>query len=99
VTDVPELKDLPTLREQGIDFVFEHWRGIHTQADVPDEVVEYLHTRFKRGTEQAAWRKWLDDTAQLGGYLNPSDFRAFTVEQDRIVEVLTTEAGMNKRKK
>ncbi len=99
VTDVPELRDIPTLREQGVDFVFEHWRGIHTLAGVPDEAVEYLHTRFEQGTKRESWRKWLKDTAQLGGYLNPSDFKAFTVEQDRIIEEITTDAGLNKKKK
>ncbi len=99
VADVPELKDVPTLREQGADFVFEHWRGVHTPAGVPDEVVEYLHTRFKQGSEKESWRKWLKDTAQLGGYLNPSDFKAFTIEQDRLIEAISTDAGLNKKKK
>lgn len=99
VADIPELKDIPTLREQGVDFVFEHWRGIHTLAGVPDDVVEYLHARFKQGAEREGWRKWLKDTAQLGGYLNPSDFKAFTQGQDRLVEQVTTDAGLNKKKK
>ena len=29
IADVPALKDVPTLKEQGVDFVFEHWRGFH----------------------------------------------------------------------
>ncbi|HEX7125324.1 MAG TPA: tripartite tricarboxylate transporter substrate binding protein [Thermodesulfobacteriota bacterium] len=99
VADIPELKDVPTLREQGVDFVFEHWRGIHAPAGVPAEVVEYLHARFKQGSERESWKKWLTDTAQLGGYLNPSDFKAFTLEQDRLIEQITTDAGLNKKKK
>ena len=31
--------------------------------------------------------------------MNPADFKAFTIEQDRFVETMTTEAGLNKRKK
>jgi tripartite-type tricarboxylate transporter receptor subunit TctC len=99
VADIAELKDIPTLREQGVDFVFEHWRGLHTLAGVPDSVVDYLHTRFRQGTQREGWQKWLKDTGQLGGYLSPADFRAFTLEQERRVEEITTEAGMNKRKK
>jgi tripartite-type tricarboxylate transporter receptor subunit TctC len=97
--EVPELKDVPTLREQGIDFVFEHWRGLHTLANVPDNTVEYLHARFKQASEREAWRKWLKDTGQIGGYLDPAGFKAFTVEQDRLISGLATEAGMNKRNK
>jgi putative tricarboxylic transport membrane protein len=99
VADVAELKEVPTLREQGVDFVFEHWRGIHTQAAVPDAVVDYLHDKFRQASERGSWKNWLKDTGQLGGYLNPADFKAFTIEQARFVEALTTEAGMNKRKK
>jgi tripartite-type tricarboxylate transporter receptor subunit TctC len=97
--EVPELKEVPTLREQGIDFVFEHWRGLHTLAGVPDAAVDYLHGRFKQASEKESWRKWLKDTGQLGGYLDPAGFKAFTVEQDRLVGNLATEAGMNKRNK
>lgn len=99
VADVPELKDIPTLREDGVDFVFEHWRGIHAPAGTPPGVVEYLHARFKEGQSRESWRKWLKDTAQLGGYLSPTDFRAFTIEQDRLIEQITTDAGLNKKKK
>jgi tripartite-type tricarboxylate transporter receptor subunit TctC len=99
VADVPELKDVPTLREQGVDFVFEHWRGFHAHASVPDNVIEYLHARFKQASEKESWRKWLKDTGQLGGYLDPAAFKTFTVEQDHIIADLATEAGMNKRKK
>jgi putative tricarboxylic transport membrane protein len=99
IAEVPELKDVPTLREQGVDFVFEHWRGFHTLAAVPDDVVEYLHARFKQASERESWRKWLKDTGQLGGYLDPAAFKKCTVEQDRIIAEIATEAGMNKRKK
>jgi tripartite-type tricarboxylate transporter receptor subunit TctC len=99
IADVPELKDVPTLREQGVDFIFEHWRGLHTLASVPDSVVDYLHGRFKQAEERDSWRKWLSDTGQLGGYLDPTSFKTFTVEQDRLISELASEAGMNKRKK
>ena len=99
IKDVPDLKDVPTLREQKVDFVFEHWRGFHTLASVPDDVVEYLHARFKQASERESWKKWLKDTGQLGGYLDPAAFKKFTLDQDRIIADLATDAGMNKRKK
>jgi tripartite-type tricarboxylate transporter receptor subunit TctC len=98
-TQVAELKDVPTLREQGVDLVLEHWRGIHTHAAAPDAAVEYLHTRFKQALNKDSWKKWLQDTGQLGGYLAPADFKKFTLEQEKVFEALATEAGMNKRSK
>lgn len=96
--EVPELKDVPTLREQGVDFVFEHWRGLHTLASVPDPVVSYLHDRFRQGAEREAWRKWLRDTAQLGGYLGPADFKRFTIQQEELIRGLSASAGLQKKK-
>ena len=61
--------------------------------------VEYLHSRFKQASERESWKKWLADTGQLGGYMNPADFKDFTIEQDHFLETMTTEAGLNKRKK
>lgn len=95
---VAELKDVPTLREQGVDFVFEHWRGLHTHASVPDSVVEYLHARFKQATERPAWKKWMADTGQVQGYMAPPEFKAFAAEQERVIRTIMTDAGLNKRK-
>jgi putative tricarboxylic transport membrane protein len=97
LTQVPGLQDAPTLREQGIDFVFEHWRGIHTLAGVPDDVVKFLHAAFQKATEKDSWQKWLRDTGQVAGNLDPVAFKAYTLEQDRFVEGLATKVGVNKR--
>lgn len=98
LAQVEDLKDVPTLREQGIDFVFEHWRGIHTLAGVPDETVQFLHNAFQKASEKDSWRKWLKDTGQIQGNLNPAAFRAYTEAQDQLVKQLSTEVGVNKRK-
>lgn len=97
LTQVQGLADAPTLREQGIDFVFEHWRGIHTLAGVPDEVVRFLHAGFQKATEKPAWQQWLKDTGQVPGNLDPAAFQVYTVEQDNFVRQLATEVGANKR--
>lgn len=97
MTQVEELKNVPTLREQGIDFVFEHWRGIHTLAGVPDETVRFLHDSFQKATEKDSWRQWLKDTGQVQGNLDPAAFKAFTTAQDQLIERLSTEVGVNKR--
>lgn len=98
LAQVEELKDVPTLREQGIDFIFEHWRGIHTLAGVPDETVQFLYNAFQKASEKDSWRKWLKDTGQVAGNLNPAAFKAYTEAQDQLVKQLSTEVGVNKRK-
>ena len=98
IAGVEFLQGVPTLSEQGIDFVFEHWRGIHTLAAVPDSVVDFLHAKFQEASERPAWNKWLNDTGQLRGNMAPAAFQAYTIEQDRRIRELATEVGVNKRK-
>lgn len=98
VVQVDDLKDVPTLREQGVDFVFEHWRGIHTLADVPADRVRFLHDAFQKGSQKPAWNQWLRETGQVQGNLDPAAFKSFTVAQDELVRRLSTEVGVNKRK-
>jgi putative tricarboxylic transport membrane protein len=98
VIDIEGLNDVPTLKEQGVDFVFEQWRGIHTFADVPDSTVEYLYDKFAKATEKESWRKWLKETGQVGSVMGPADFKTFTVAQDKLVDELSAAVGTNKRR-
>jgi putative tricarboxylic transport membrane protein len=98
LTEVRGLENAPTLREQGIDFVFEHWRGIHTLAGVSDEVVQFLYAGFQKATQKPVWQQWLRDTGQVAGNLDPDAFQAYTLLQDSVVRQLATDAGVNKRK-
>ena len=40
---IPEMPDVPTFREAGLDFVYDSWFGLMTQAGVPREVVNKIN--------------------------------------------------------
>jgi tripartite-type tricarboxylate transporter receptor subunit TctC len=40
---IPEMPDVPTFREAGLDFVYDSWFGLMTQAGVPREVVNKVN--------------------------------------------------------
>ena len=97
-TDIPEFASVPTLKEQGYDFVFEHWRGVHALTGTPDYAVNFLVERFKQATETDGWKKWLKQSGQIGGYMGPEDFGKFIVEQDALVKRIVTKAKLLKVK-
>jgi tripartite-type tricarboxylate transporter receptor subunit TctC len=40
---IPQLPDVPTFREAGLDYVYDSWFGLMTQAGVPSEVVNKVN--------------------------------------------------------
>jgi tripartite-type tricarboxylate transporter receptor subunit TctC len=42
-TRLPEIPDVPTIRESGLDFVYDSWFGLMTQAAVPQEIVTKIN--------------------------------------------------------
>lgn len=76
---LPELPDVPTFREQGIDLIHGTWRGLAVPPETPDAIVSTLEQGFKRGFDTPAFqetaRKALlglryRDSKQFAEYLN-----------------------------
>jgi tripartite-type tricarboxylate transporter receptor subunit TctC len=40
---IPEMPDVPTFREAGLDFVYDSWFGLLTQAGVPRDIVNKIN--------------------------------------------------------
>jgi tripartite-type tricarboxylate transporter receptor subunit TctC len=40
---IPEMPDVPTFREAGLDYVYDSWFGLMTQAGVPREIVNKIN--------------------------------------------------------
>ena len=66
--------DVPTVREQGIDFVMGMWRGLVAPKGTPPDVIKKLHDAFKQGMEDPALIKNAKDMAVNLSYLGPEDF-------------------------
>jgi putative tricarboxylic transport membrane protein len=97
-TDIPEFAQIPTVKEHGYDFVFEHWRGVHALGATPDYAVKFLAERFRQASEADGWKKWLKDSGQIGGYLGPEDFGKFIADQDALIKAVVTKANLLKMK-
>ena len=72
------LPDVPTLKEQGIDFACEgSIKGIAVPVDTPDEIVAYYEELFRQITEDPDFQASMVDLLQPVMYLNAEDFTQY----------------------
>lgn len=72
---------VPTVKEQGINFSMGMWRGLVAPKGTPPAVIKKLHAAFKKGMDDPAFRKNARDMALTLEYLGPKAFGRL-LEQD-----------------
>ncbi len=50
------LPEIPTWKEQGINVIFQHWKGIMGPKDMTEEEVAYWDGVIKRMVESDSWK-------------------------------------------
>ncbi|HVP79523.1 MAG TPA: tripartite tricarboxylate transporter substrate binding protein [Thermodesulfobacteriota bacterium] len=66
--------DVPTVKEQGVDFTMGMWRGLAAPKGIPPEALKKLHDAFKQGMEDPVFQKNAKDMAVNLSYLGPEAF-------------------------
>lgn len=66
--------DVPTVREQGIEFTMSQWRGLAAPKGTPPDVVTKLHDAFKKGMEDSTFVKNAADMTVHLAYVGPAEF-------------------------
>lgn len=73
--------DVPTLKEQGIDVVEEHWRGVMASKDVPMEIIQTLDQAIKKTIDDPEFQAFLKSSSMYEGYLSSEEFSALVKQQ------------------
>ena len=71
------LSNIPTAREQGIDFVFLNWRGFYMPPDMPADVVKFWEETIQKMVKTKVWSKILDETRWAPFVLTGERLRRF----------------------
>jgi putative tricarboxylic transport membrane protein len=83
--------DVPTLREQGIDVVFENWRSLAAPPGISAADRQRLEDVVARMVRSSAWRDALDRYRWLDRYLAGDAFARYVdTEETRVRDVLAT---------
>jgi tripartite-type tricarboxylate transporter receptor subunit TctC len=69
-----DFPDVPTVSEQGINFIMGQWRGLAAPKGTPPEVIKVLHDAFRRGMDDPTFMKNAADMSVVLSYVGPAEF-------------------------
>jgi len=94
-----EFPDIPTAREQGLDFVLGQWRGLAVPKGTPADRVKVLHDAFKATMDDPDFQ----ELAKKGGitleYKGTQDFRKHIADENEFFKKLIIENKLGTRYK
>ncbi len=93
---VPELKDVPTWKEQGIDVVFTHWRGVMGPPDMTPDQIKYWSDVFAKMVKSDNWKKLLKNQGQYDFYMSANEYTKFLEDQNNKFTTILKEVGLVK---
>ncbi|WP_181347210.1 tripartite tricarboxylate transporter substrate binding protein [Thalassobacillus sp. CUG 92003] len=88
------LEGVPTWKEQGVDMVFPHWRGVMGPPDMTEEEIAYWDDKISEMVDSEAWQKVLENNEWQSFYKDSSESKAFLEEQTKNYDELLSESGL-----
>ena len=89
--------DAPTLREQGVDVVFENWRSVVAPPGISAADRTRLEKTVEAMVRSAEWRAALQRYRWLDRYLAGEDFEAFSESEEARVNAILRQLGIGRR--
>ncbi|SDS87044.1 putative tricarboxylic transport membrane protein [Paenibacillaceae bacterium GAS479] len=91
-----DFKDIPTIKESGIDAEFTIWRGVFGPKEMKDNEKAYWAEKLKALNESEAWKKELAANSWEPEFKGSEDFSKFLGEQEVLIKEMLTALGMVK---
>ncbi|WP_106769390.1 Bug family tripartite tricarboxylate transporter substrate binding protein [Paenibacillus faecalis] len=91
-----DFKDIPTLKEFGLDTEFTIWRGVFGPKDLTEDQLAFWDKTLSELSKSEAWQEELKANDWVSEYRNAADFKTFLEEQEKDVQELLTALGMQK---
>jgi len=84
----PEMPDVPTFREQGVDLVHGTWRGLAVPKQTPDEIVAKLEEGFKKAYDSPAFQQAAKNALLGLRYRGSAEFTEFLQSESETISAL-----------
>ena len=94
--DDPRLKDVPTLKDAGIDATFEVWRGVFGPKDMPEEARAYMEQALEKMVQTEAWKTTAQQNNWTTAFLPGEQFEQFLAEQNQMLKEMLVDLGLAK---
>lgn len=86
--------DVPTLKEQGVDWSIGGWAGLAGPAGLSDDVVTTLDEAITEAMNDPEFLETMQRAGASVQYLNATEFAEFIAEQDQVNRELLEAAGV-----
>jgi tripartite-type tricarboxylate transporter receptor subunit TctC len=90
----PDLPDIPTLREQGLEVPGGSWFGLFAPRGTPPEIVERLALESEKAMSAAGTRELLLKFSQYPDYKGPAAFAKQIQSDNAVYRDLINRAGI-----
>ena len=91
-------KDVPTLKEQGINFSYSQTRMIAAPAGLPAGAREYWAGLLKKMTESKGWKEYLDKNDQQPNFMEGAQLDKYVADLNEQVVALVKDLGLVEKK-
>ena len=88
------LPDVASFKEQGVNLVFPHWRGIIGAPDLTPEQVKYWDDVFAKMVQTETWKTLIGNLGWSNFYQNSAEHTAFLEESTKEFDSLLTQIGL-----
>jgi tripartite-type tricarboxylate transporter receptor subunit TctC len=93
VTETQSWNDVPTCKEEGLDMEYLMLRAMFLPGKVTPEQVAFYDDLFKKVTQTAEYKEYMEKQALKPVYINGKEMLKFLEEDDTLNKSLMTEAG------
>ncbi|UQZ81263.1 Tripartite tricarboxylate transporter family receptor [Paenibacillus konkukensis] len=91
------LKDVPTMKEKGVDVIAMTYRGLAVPKKTPDEIVKKLETAVAKAVKDPKFIDFMNQSFAEIDYKNAADFKAY-IDNDTKALVPIVEAAKKQQK-
>ncbi|MCZ8518590.1 MULTISPECIES: Bug family tripartite tricarboxylate transporter substrate binding protein [Paenibacillus] len=90
------MKDIPTMKEQGVDAEFLIWRGVFGAKNMSADAKKYWEDTLTKMVESEQWKKEVAANNWQTEYKKSDDFKSFLATQETQLKDILTALGMQK---
>jgi putative tricarboxylic transport membrane protein len=87
------LRNIPTAKEQGVDYTYVNWRGFYMPPDVPADVVKFWEETLSKMLKTKSWDKILHETQWIPFVMSGDRLRKFLDDDYATTQRALTELG------
>jgi putative tricarboxylic transport membrane protein len=93
---VADLPDVATWKEQGVDFVYPHWRGVMAAPGLSPEQKKFWEDTIAKMVASPTWKKALKNLDWDSFYQPAAEYETFLEKQDTLMKESLTDVGLIK---